>query len=215
MDKTLFLVFLLALSAGLGHAQAEAWSETAWALAQSAKPVGDAALGQTLYTERGCAGCHGAQGVPDNREWPVLAGQRPLYLYKMLLDYRDQRVGGAGGGLMGGMAAGLNEQDMAHIAAWLGGLRRPTAPGVAGAAPSIVKGDRSRLIPPCEACHGANGQGWDLQPAIAGQSRAFLSAALQRFKSGERANDINGGMGQFARKLTEDEIRQLAHYYGR
>lgn len=215
MDKTLFLVLLLVLSAGLGNAQAEALSESAWALAQSAKPVGDAATGQTLYGERGCAGCHGAQGIADNREWPVLAGQRPLYLYKMLLDYRDKRVGGAGGELMAGVAAGLSEQDMAHIAASLGSLRRPAASGAAGTAPSIVKGDRSRLIPPCEACHGANGQGWDLQPAIAGQSRAFFAAVLQRFKSGERANDINGGMGQFARKLTDDEIRQLAHYYGR
>ena len=194
---------------------AEALSEIAWQAAQLAKPEGDASLGQSLYEERGCAACHGAQGIPDNREWPVLAGQRSLYVYKMLLDYRDKRVGGTDAELMAGVAAGLSEQEMAHLAAWLGSLRRPSASGVTEVSPPILRGDRSRLIPPCEACHGANGQGWDLQPALAGQSRTFLSAVLLRFKNGERANDINGGMGQFARKLTDDEIRMLSIYYGR
>ena len=215
MDKTIFIVFLLTSLSLFGDAHAEALSETAWQAVQSGKPAGDATVGQSLYGDRGCAACHGVQGIPDNRDWPVLAGQRSLYLYKMLLDYRDKRVGGTDAGLMAGVAAGLTEQDMAHLAAWLGALRRPSAPGVSGVSPPITKGDRSRLIPPCEACHGANGQGWDLQPAIAGQSRTFLSAVLYRFKNGERANDINGGMGQFARKLTDDEIRMLSIYYGR
>lgn len=212
MNKILFT--LLALLSAFGTAHGEALTEPAWQAIQSAKPAGDAALGQSLYSERGCAGCHGSQGIPDNKEWPVLAGQRPLYLYKMLLDYRDKRAGGASASAMAGVAAGLKDDEMANLAAWLGSLRRP-ALASSGTPPSIAKGDRSRLIPPCEACHGANGQGWDLQPAIAGQNKAYLSAVLHRFKSGERANDINGGMAHLARKLNEDEIRQLSVFYGR
>ena len=215
MNKNIPLIVLLLLFGLSDGVRAEALSETAWQQTLSAKPTGDATLGQSLYGERGCAGCHGAQGIPDNREWPVLAGQRPLYLYKMLLDYRDKRLGDASAAPMAGVAAGLSDEDMAHLAAWLGGLRRPAAPGISGGVPSIAKGDRSRLIPPCEACHGANGQGWDLQPAVSGQNRAYLSAVLYRFKTGERSNDINGGMAQFARKLNEDEIRQLSIFYGR
>jgi cytochrome c553 len=215
MNKPFFTLLPLALALAFEPVHAEALSESAWQVIQSAKPAGDAALGQSLYAERGCAGCHGSQGIPDNKEWPILAGQRSLYVYKILLDYRDKRVGGASAQTMAGVAAGLQEQDMANLAAWLGSLRRPSASGLSGSVPTIAKGDRSRLIPPCEACHGANGQGWDLQPAIAGQHRAYLSAALHRFKSAERANDINDGMAQFARKLNEDEIRQLSVFYGR
>lgn len=204
------LVLLLVFA----NAQGEALSVSAWEAAQAAKPAGDAASGQTAYAERGCAACHGNQGIPDNKEWPVLAGQRPLYLYKMLLDYRSQRVGGGTASMMAAVVAGLTDEEVANIAAWLASLRRPIS-SASGTPATIAKGDRSRLIPPCEACHGPNGEGWGLQPAIAGQNRAYLSAVLHRFKIGERANDINDGMAQFARKLNEDEIRQLSVFYGR
>lgn len=32
-------------------------------------------------------------------------------------------------------------------------------------------------------------------------------------KNGERHNDVNKAMAQFAAKLTDEEIRQLAAYY--
>lgn len=215
MKKSLIISFPLSLVLVCANAYGAAMSEPDWQAARAAKPAGDAAIGQSLYVGKGCAGCHGAQGVPDNKEWPVLAGQRPLYLYKMLLDYRDQRLNGPSASTMNGVAASLKEDEMAHLAAWLGGLRRPPAPGLSGTTPTIAKGDRSRLILPCEACHGSNGQGWDLQPAIAGQNRAYLAAVLLSFKNGERGNDINEGMSQFAGKLNEDEIRQLSVFYGR
>lgn len=215
MNPSFFALWTLTLVLACADARGEALSTTAWERTRAAMPAGDAALGESLYAERGCAGCHGTQGVPDNKEWPVLAGQKPVYIYKTLLDYRDKRLSDLPASLMAGMAAVLQEQDMAHIAAWLGTLLRPPAPGLSGVVPTVANGDRSRLIPPCEACHGANGQGWDLQPAIAGQNRIYLSSALRRFKSGDRANDINGGMAQFARKLDEDEIRRLSQFYGR
>lgn len=209
------LISLLALFGmiNLASAQAAALTPSAWQAVRAAKPEGDAAVGQTLFAEKGCGACHGEQGIPSNKEWPVLAGQRPVYTYKMLLDYRDNRLGSTSP--MTAIASGLTEQDMAHLATWLGELRRPASPGLSGAVPPVAKGDRERLIPPCEACHGANGQGWDLQPAIAGQNKAYLVSVLNRFKSGERANDINNGMAQFARKLHDDEIRQLSVFYGR
>jgi cytochrome c553 len=193
--------------------QAEPLTVTDWQQAVIAKPEGNAESGQQRYREQGCAGCHGVDGVPENRDWPVLAGQRPLYLYKMLLDYRAGRVGGAAG-IMGSMVAGLDEPAMADIAAWLGQRSRPPAASHSSP-PAILRGDRARLIPPCEACHGANGQGWDVQPAIMGQNRSYLDAVLVRFKRGERNNDLNAGMSMIAKQLSEEEIHALAEHYGR
>jgi cytochrome c553 len=213
---TYFLLILLCAVSGAGRAEeASALGSAAWQQALAAKPEGDPAKGSALYDQFGCPACHGATGSPSNPAWPVLTGQRPLYLYKMLLDYRAGRVGGSDAATMSAMAKPLDETSMAHIAAWLGSLARPAPSAEAGTAPAILGGDRTRLMPPCEGCHGANAQGWDLQPALSGQHREFIAAALTRFKTGERANDINGGMGQFARKLSETEIRDLAGYFGR
>ncbi|CAL1240836.1 c-type cytochrome [Candidatus Methylocalor cossyra] len=195
-------------------AGAEALSVAEWQQMLAARPNGHAATGARLYAELGCGNCHGDAGVPDNRAWPVLAGQRALYLYKMLLDFRAGRVKGPDGALMSAMVADLDEKRFADLAAWLSGLPRP-ANAVEAAPPPLLRGDRRRLLPPCEACHGANGQGWELQPALRGQNRTYLENVLLRFKRGERGNDINGGMTYIARKLTEEEIRALATHYGR
>lgn len=200
------------LSLAASPLKAAPLSVAAWQRAVLTKPEGDAMAGKALYADKGCAACHGAAGVPDNRDMPVLAGQRPLYLYKMLLDYKAGRVGG--GETMSGMAALLDESGAADIAAWLSTLPRPPASRVA-AAPTILQGDRQRLLPPCEACHGANGQGWDVQPAIAGQNPEFLGKVLNQFKQGTRGNDLNGGMSIIAAKLSEQELRELVDYFGR
>lgn len=196
-------------------AAAEALGVPAWDAALAAKPQGDPDRGRQRYADGGCGGCHGEAGVAERREWPVLAGQRPLYLYKMLLDFKAGRVGGGEAATMAAMASTLDAADMADIAAWLGGLPRPAPAHESTAPPALLRGDRTRLIPPCEACHGADGQGWEALPAITGQNRAYFVAALTRFKEGGRANDINHGMGVVARELTAAEIQALAGYFSR
>ncbi|WP_367026300.1 c-type cytochrome [Methylococcus sp. ANG] len=214
MRQTFSYLFLgFGLAAGATAALAEALPLPEWQRELAAKPQGDAARGDTLYAGRGCAGCHGPDGVADNRQWPVLAGQRPLYLYKMLTDYQADRMAGPDAATMASVVRELSPQDMADLAEWLGALPRPAA--AEAPEPAILRGDRKRLIPPCSACHGAHGQGWDLQPALRGQNRDYLMKALQRFKKGERSNDVDAGMSQFAVKLTDEEIRALADYYGR
>ncbi|AAU92754.1 cytochrome c family protein [Methylococcus capsulatus str. Bath] len=214
MRRTFYFLLLgFGLAGGTTDTPAGALSLSEWQRELAAKPQGDGTRGGTLYAEHGCAGCHGPEGMADNRQWPVLARQRPLYLYKMLLDYQAERMAGPDAAIMASVVRELNRQDLADLAEWLGALPRPQAAEVPE--PAILRGDRKRLIPPCSACHGAHGQGWDLQPALRGQNRDYLIRTLQRFKKGERSNDVNAGMSQFAAKLTDEEIRALAEYYGR
>ena len=62
-----------------------------------------------------CTGCHGEKGNSTMPLFPKLAGQHPSFFVKQLLDFKD---GSRNGPTMAPMAMGLNETDMADIAAY-------------------------------------------------------------------------------------------------
>ena len=70
---------------------------------------------------------------------------------------------------------------------------------------------------PCANCHGANGEGKKAtgevktpNPPIAGMSQATFIQALEDYKSGKRDNKT---MGMFAKKLSTEDMGNLAAYY--
>jgi cytochrome c553 len=62
----------------------------------------------------------------------------------------------------------------------------------------------------CAACHGANGEGKDPYPALAGKAESELVQALQDYKSGKRKNAIMKGL---ANPLSDQDMANLAAYY--
>jgi cytochrome c553 len=72
-------------------------------------------------------------------------------------------------------------------------------------------GDISTILPECAACHGVDGVGKDIEiPNLAGQQERYLYLQLQNFKSGRRPHKE---MRYESRHLTDDEMRDLSHYY--
>ena len=64
----------------------------------------------------------------------------------------------------------------------------------------------------CAACHGdGNKTINDTYPKLAGQYPEYLSKALHEYKNGKRKNAIMGGM---AKPLNEQDIADLAAYFG-
>ncbi|KAJ0337391.1 hypothetical protein COL154_014307 [Colletotrichum chrysophilum] len=64
---------------------------------------------------------------------------------------------------------------------------------------------------PCEACHGADGNGIAPNyPALAGQYPDYLEQALHEYQSGERSNAIMNGM---AAPLSDQDIKDLATFF--
>ena len=69
----------------------------------------------------------------------------------------------------------------------------------------------------CIGCHGKDGNGVVLgtgktdpqYPVLAGQYASYIEYALKAYRSGTRKNVIMAG---FAEKLTDAEIKALAHY---
>jgi cytochrome c553 len=64
----------------------------------------------------------------------------------------------------------------------------------------------------CVACHGDNGISViEEAPNLAGQKELYIWNQLRDYKSGKRQNEM---MSIIAKNLTEDEMKDIAAYYG-
>lgn len=169
-----------------------------------------------------CAACHGPDGNSPLDMYPKIAGQHESYLFKQLKDYKlAAETGGEQGRadpIMQGQVMMLSEQDMADLAAFFAAqeMSPGTAPEdvIAEGQKLFIGGDEARGIAACAACHGPRGDGMALAsfPDISGQSAAYTKQQLERFRSGERLNDLNGMMRDVAAKLTDKDIEILSQY---
>lgn len=184
---------------------------------------GDANRGGQLNRQLFCASCHGDTGIAQSGNWPSIAGQRAEYTFKMLKDYKDgKRHGSQAAEIMVRVAQLMSDQDMADIAQFYASFEPPKLPtGVTfdaalaeQAKPLVVRGDGKRLLAPCQACHGPNGEGAVTDtPALAGQTPDYFIKTMREYKSGARSSDVYSRMRLIAQSLTDEEIVQMAHYY--
>jgi cytochrome c553 len=181
---------------------------------------GDPEAGKTKNAV--CAACHGVDGNSALDINPKIAGQHANYLYKQLSEFKlASQTGGAEGrnnAVMNGMAAALSEQDMKDLAAYFASQemsKGETPEDAIDAGAALYRGgDESRGITACIACHGPRGNGMELAgfPDISGQHAAYTKSQLEQFRSGTRANDLNGMMRDIAKRLTDEDIALLSQY---
>lgn len=226
LRTALGISLLLLLTGGIAIASdehgvtVEQWTPATLRTAISNMPEGDVERGRALNKSMMCASCHGEAGIAPTQNWPHVAGQKADYTYKIMLDYksglRDEDNRSV---MMKTLAQMMNEQQMSDIAAYYASLPLPTSAkekneALATAEQLVRKGDRKRMITPCASCHGLHGQGGIFAAsALAGQNKPAFIRAMQLYKNGKRNNDVNQVMSQFAKKLTDNEIEQLAEYY--
>ena len=90
----------------------------------------------------------------------------------------------------------------------------PALASEAAAAPAkadLAKG-QEKATQMCVACHSADGsRGSPANPILQGQHADYLSKQLHEFKSGKRKNAVMSGM---VASLTDDDMRNLAAFYG-
>jgi cytochrome c553 len=163
-----------------------------------------------------CAGCHGANGMPAaGTPFPRLAGLPVEYLAKQLFDYRDSTRPSP---VMGPLANGLSDAEIAslarHYAAQPVPAREDTGTDAAQRGRQLARyGDNTLAIPACVDCHGSDATGGGpILPPLA-QPTPYTAAQLQAFRSGERGNDDNRVMREFAMRLSDEDIQALADYY--
>ena len=121
--------------------------------------VGDANAGKTKAAV--CNACHGASGVAPASMFPNLAGQRAEYLYWQLVEFqREARPESP----MTSQVAHLDDATLRDLAAYFASLPAPApaqheAPTSSRGAALYREGDRASGTPPCQGCHGAEGEG--------------------------------------------------------
>jgi len=171
-----------------------------------------------------CLGCHGPNGNSTNPDWPVLAGQSAVYSAEQL---RLFRAGVRNNPVMQPLASTLKDKDIDDLAVYYS----TQTPAGGEADPSYWKsgarlyrrGDKTRNIPACIACHGPAGNGNPAAgfPTLRAQHAVYTVKQLNDYASGARyqgAQDPthasrNGQiMITVAKRLTPEDIRDLASY---
>jgi len=162
-----------------------------------------------------CGACHGPTGNSPNPEWPNLAGQHHEYIAEQLALLKS---GARVAPVMNPMAAMLSPQDMADLAAY---FEKQTLTGLEADAKLAETGeklyrggDAARGIPACMACHGPAGRGNEAakMPALRGQQSVYVSKQLHDYASGQRGTGPNEVMQTISKRLSEDDMRNLAAY---
>jgi len=179
----------------------------------SALPAGNAESGATKAVV--CQACHGANGNSVNPEWPSLAGIGADYIAAQLSNFKEGKRNNA---IMMPNAMALNPADMDDLGAYFDsqvntGLEADPSYWQAGEK-LYRAGDQSRGIPACMACHGPTGRGNEPGkfPALRGQHSVYVVKQLNDYASGARTTGPNGIMPTIAKRLSADDMRNVASY---
>ncbi len=181
--------------------------------AQAQGVTGDVQAGQKKAEM--CIGCHGIPGYqnsfPEIHKVPKISGQSGAYIVSALNAYKK---GDRKHPTMRGIAASLNEQDMADLGAFYASHADKTAPETprtasTAAAALVAKGA-------CASCHGANfSKPIDPSyPKIGGQHADYLFFALKAYtvEGNHVIGRSNAIMAGIAKQYTPAEMREMAKY---
>lgn len=164
-----------------------------------------------------CAMCHGEQGegLRGNEYYPRLAGKPAGYLFNQLYRFRETYRKHE---MMSYMLRFLSDEYLREMAEYYSKLRPPYPPPTSAPEDLLsrgkklaTKGDPSREIPACTACHGEKLTGMEPAiPGLIGLRLRYISAQMGAWKTGGREAKSPDCMGQIASRLTSDDISAIS-----
>lgn len=154
-----------------------------------------------------CAGCHGEDGVPQEKTTPVIWGQWLGYLYLQLRDYKR---GDRKDDQMTPVVDLLEKEDLLPLAELFSKKQWPRLGQPPASADVRARAERANASVGCTGCHQASYLGEGTQPRLAGQRREFLLQSTLDFRTRKRAN--NPGMSDLMKATSEDDLKALAEY---
>lgn len=162
-----------------------------------------------------CAACHGADGNSAAPTFPNLAGQGEKYITRQLKAFKENSA--RKNGTMFGMAMALTDEDRANLGAFFASkkVKVSATDKVNIKGRDIFRGGiTSAAVPACLACHGPSGAGNPMAgyPQLSGQKEGYTVSQLKAFRSGARSNDEGRIMRDVAKRMTDQEIADVANY---
>src|SRR5437870_903214 len=150
----------------------------------------DAARADTLEEKAAmCGGCHGENGVPQEKTTPVIWGQHQGYLY---LNLRDYKRGDRKDDQMTPVVDLLEREDMMALAEYFSKKKWPPLGQPRAGADVATRAQRANVSVGCTGCHQDSYLGEGTQPRLAGQSKEYLLQSMLDFRTQKRGN--NPGM---------------------
>ena len=201
--------FVLIIAAALASATALANQPPAAVVVKGDPKQAEATVNQV------CAACHAVDGNSASPVNPKLAGLNYEYINKQLLNFKS---GERKSPVMSGIVANLTPQDMQNLAAYYSAQQPKDAKAkdqaLALLGQKVYRGGvQGSGVPACASCHGAQGKGIPAQfPRLAGQHTDYIYAELNKFRTGERANDGAKMMRTIAAKMTDADMKAVATY---
>ena len=165
-----------------------------------------------------CEACHGKQGegAKKGEIYPRLAGKPAGYLYNQLINFREGRRKYA---VMNYMVGYMSDAYLKEIAEYYSKLR-PAYPSPSSTASAtmlargkalVTRGDSSRHLPACTACHGRDLTGMaPAIPGLVGLSADYIGAQMGAWKSDRRVAREPDCMAHVADLLTPQDISAVA-----
>ncbi len=170
-----------------------------------------------------CTPCHGATGVagPDGYH-PRIAGKPAAYLLAQLQHFREGRRQNP---TMAHLVEHMDDAYLRDIAAHFAALNLPYPPplGTAAVRQAVPgadlargeqlarRGDASRALPACAACHGAALTGvLPAMPGLLGLPPAYVMGQVGAWRSGLRRAAAPDCMHELAGRLSESDLAAVA-----
>src|SRR5215469_8754067 len=197
MNRTWMIVSVLGLVSSAAFAQNPA--------------VSPAALNKVKTV---CQNCHGPGGNSPSATFPRLNGQQAEYIVAQLKNFRAHtRSDPHAMAYMWGMASQLDDALIADLSKYFA-AQPPTTPQSGGALAAEGQkiydgGAPADGVPPCQACHGAHGEGNGVVPRLAGQHADYLKKQLEAFRSTLRENAV---MHANTANMTDREIEAVVSF---
>ena len=200
----LLACLLFSCIATLAHANEEAMQRFTQLNADPALRQQAFAAGQERI--RFCGKCHGENGNSKRGHIPNLAQQNPVYLFNAFEKFAN---GQRKDFVMSKLAPTLSMEDRVNIAIYFGQQKVLSHDEPVDEAQRQQGEATFKTV--CTACHGANAEGREDTPRLAGQSSEYVRKALTRFrdKDPSRAGSV---MMSIAAGFSDAQISSLAAY---
>jgi len=166
-----------------------------------------------------CAACHGADGnSPIAPNYPKLAGLQKEYIVKQLNDFIS---GKRKNDTMTPMAQQIAPEEIQGIAEYFSkqkSTRGEVTSRMTASAGKVLynAGNDESGVPACIGCHQARGGGYlgptGIYPKISNQPADYIKDQLKAFAAGQRSNDVSRFMRTTAKRMTEEEMDEVAQY---
>lgn len=156
-----------------------------------------------------CAGCHGLNGTSAGETMPRIAGLPREFILFAMKEYRD---GTRGSTIMGRIAKGYNDQQLAAIADFFS--RQKWQSAAQRFDPQASQRGEKLHLKRCEACHRDNGTSMalEMQP-LAGQWAGYLKIYLETCRDPQWKLRHPDAMTVICHDLDAKDMEALVNFY--